>query len=78
MHKLALSGTYILLSSLRNPMPSFDQRPSGWSKWLDMEVSRGSVARISEWSWFDPISWLCKVSEWSEWLLGEMLRFVRE
>ena len=47
-HKLALFRTYILLSSLRNPAPSFDQRPSGWSKWLEMEESKGSVARILE------------------------------
>jgi len=48
MHKLALSGTYILLSSLRNPAPSFDQCPFRWSKWSEMEESKGSIARISE------------------------------
>jgi len=47
-----LSRTYILLSNLRKPASSLDQRPSGWDKWVEMEESEGSVARISEWSWF--------------------------
>jgi len=33
-------------------MLSFDQRPSGWSKWSEIEELEGSAARISEWSWF--------------------------
>jgi len=47
-----LSGTYILSSNLRKPALSLDQRPSGWDKWFEMVESEGSVARISEWSWF--------------------------
>jgi len=47
-HKLALSGMYILLLSLRNPMLSFNQHPSRWSKWSEIEESKGSVVRISE------------------------------
>jgi len=40
---------------------------------------RGGVL-LGYWSrvGFDPISWLCEVSEWSEWLLREMLQFVHE
>jgi len=49
---LVLSGTYILSSSLRKSILSFDQYSSGWSKWLEMEKLEGSAARISEWSWF--------------------------
>jgi len=49
---LALSRTYILSSNLRKSASFIDQRPSGWDKWLKMEESEGSVARISEWSWF--------------------------
>jgi len=33
-------------------MSSFDQRSSGWIRWLEMEESERSVVRILEWSWF--------------------------
>jgi len=47
---------------------------NGWIWKCRGRVLLGYRSRVG----FDPISWLREVLEWSEWLLGEMLRFVRE
>jgi len=41
-------GTYILSSSLRKPVLSFDQCPSGQSKCSEMKELERSTARILE------------------------------